>query len=115
MNTDCIFCRIISRQAPADILYQDDRVTAFRDINPVAPIHLLIVPNHHIESVREVEEEDEAVLGQLFSVARILAEGQQIAANGYRLIVNTGPHGGQVVRHLHIHLIGGRPMRYPMG
>jgi histidine triad (HIT) family protein len=115
MRADCIFCRIISHQAAAEILYQDDHVTAFRDIHPVAPTHLLIVPNHHIESVKEVEPEDEAVLGKLYSIARMLAEQQGIAGDGFRLIVNTGAHGGQMVMHLHLHLIGGRPMRYPMG
>ncbi len=115
MRADCIFCRIIAHEAPADILYQDDRVTAFWDIHPVAPTHLLVVPNHHIESVNQVESEDEAVLGKLFSIARMLAEQQRIAGDGYRLIVNTGAHGGQMVMHLHLHVIGGRPMRYPMG
>jgi histidine triad (HIT) family protein len=115
MSADCIFCKIISHQAPADILYQDDHVTAFKDINPVAPIHLLIVPNHHIPSVNELEPEDETVIGKLFSIGRMLAEQQGISSEGYRLIINTGAHGGQMVFHLHLHLIGGRPMRFPMG
>jgi histidine triad (HIT) family protein len=111
----CIFCRIIAGEAPAEILYQDDQVTAFRDIHPVAPIHVLVVPSTHIASVNDLDEEDEPLVGRLFTVARQLAEQEGIASSGYRLIVNTGAHGGQVVYHLHLHLIGGQRMRYPMG
>jgi len=111
----CIFCKIIAGEAPGDILYQDDQVTAFRDIHPVAPTHVLVVPNQHIASVNELEAEDEALVGHLFTVARQLAEQEGILDSGYRLIVNTGPHGGQVVYHLHLHLIGGQRMRHPMG
>lgn len=112
---DCIFCRIIAGQAPGEIVYQDDQVTAFRDIHPVAPTHILIVPNRHIASVNEVSAADEALLGHLFTVARHLAEQEGIHQSGYRLIVNTGPHSGQMVYHLHMHLIGGQRMRFPMG
>ncbi len=112
---DCIFCKIIARQAPGEILYQDERVTAFRDIRPLAPTHVLIVPNKHLASVNEVSEADEPVLGHLFTVARLLAEQEGIDQTGYRLIVNTGPHSGQIVFHLHMHLIGGQRMRFPMG
>ena len=111
----CIFCKIIAGEAPGDILYQDDQVTAFRDIHPVAPTHVLVVPNQHIASVNELEAEDEALVGHLFTVAHQLAEQEGIQDSGYRLIVNTGPHGGQVVYHLHMHLIGGQRMRHPMG
>lgn len=111
----CIFCKIIAGEAPGDILYQDDQVTAFRDIHPVAPTHVLVVPNQHIASVNDLEAEDEALVGHLFTVARQLAEQEGIQDSGYRLIVNTGPHGGQVVYHLHLHLIGGQRMRHPMG
>ena len=114
-TADCVFCKIITHQIPGEILYQDDRITAFRDINPVAPTHILIVPNYHLNSVNEVETQDEAVLGQLFTVAQSLASQEGLEEYGYRLIVNTGPHAGQVVFHLHLHLIGGRPMHYPMG
>ncbi len=111
----CIFCKIIAGEAPAQIVYRDELVTAFHDIHPVAPVHILIVPNRHIASVNRVAAEDEAALGRLFTVARRLAAEQGIAEQGYRLIVNTGRHGGQVVPHLHMHLIGGRRVRYPMG
>ena len=115
MVDDCIFCKIIAHELPGEHLYQDDQVTAFRDIHPVAPTHILVVPNKHLASVNEVTEEDEAVLGHLFTVARHLAEREGIQGSGYRLIVNTGSHAGQVVFHLHLHLIGGQRMRYPMG
>lgn len=115
MTDECIFCRIIARQAPARIVYQDELVTAFHDIHPVAPTHILIVPNRHIASVNQVEADDEIVLGKLFATARILAEQEAIDQSGYRLIVNTGADAGQAVFHLHLHLIGGQHMRYPMG
>jgi histidine triad (HIT) family protein len=111
----CIFCKIIKGELPATIVYQDAEITAFRDIHPVAPTHLLLVPNKHITSVNEVEAEDEPVLGRLFSLARQLAKQEKIDEKGYRLIVNTGPHGGQVVFHLHMHLMGGQRMRHPIG
>ncbi len=111
----CIFCKIITRQAPAEIVYQDELVTAFRDIRPVAPTHLLIVPNRHLASVNQVEEGDEALLGKLFTTARNLAAQEGVEQTGYRLIVNNGAHAGQAVFHLHMHLIGGQRMRFPMG
>lgn len=112
---DCIFCKIVDNKAKAAIVYQDDQATAFRDINPVAPIHILIVPNKHIESINAMETKDEQLVGHLFRVAHQLAEEEGIAESGYRLITNTGVHGGQTIPHLHVHLIGGRPMKYPMG
>ncbi len=115
MSNSCIFCKIVSKEARANIVYQDEQVTAFRDTHPVAPTHILIVPNRHIDSVGRMEPEDEQVVGHIFSVARRLAEQEEISAGGYRLITNTGPHGGQTVFHLHVHLIGGQRMRYPMG
>lgn len=115
MTNDCIFCKIVSEDAQATIVYRDDQVTAFRDANPVAPTHILIVPNRHIDSVRTLEPEDEPLMGHLFSVARRLAEEEGIAEGGYRLITNAGQDGGQTVFHLHVHLIGGQRMRYPMG
>ena len=113
--TDCIFCKIIAGDIPSEQLFQDEHVTAFRDISPVAPTHVLIIPNKHVTSVNDLTEEDEAVVGKMFTAARMLAEQDEIAETGYRLIVNTGPHGNQVVYHLHLHLIGGQKMRHPMG
>lgn len=112
MTTDCIFCQIIAHKAPADILYQDERVTAFRDIHPAAPIHILVVPNKHIPSMNEAEAEDEAVLGQMQLVAQKIAREQGIAERGYRLITNVGNEGGQVVYHIHLHLLGGMKLGF---
>ena len=115
MSPDCIFCKIVSNEAKATVVYRDEQVTAFRDIHPVAPTHILIVPNQHIESVGTLEPQDEPLVGHLFSVARRLAEDEGIARSGFRLITNTGANGGQTVFHLHVHLIGGQRMRFPMG
>jgi len=115
MNDDCLFCKIIAGEIPSEKVYEDQRVTAFRDINPVAPTHILIVPNEHIASVNELTAEDEALVGHLFTTAKALAQQEGIAESGYRLIINTGPDGGQEVYHLHLHLIGGHKMRHPMG
>ncbi len=102
-----IFARIIAREVPSDIVYQDELVTAFKDINPQAPVHILIVPNKEIPTAADVTAEDEAALGRLFTVARRLAEEMGIAESGYRLIVNCKNDGGQEVYHLHMHLVGG--------
>ncbi|HSL28504.1 MAG TPA: histidine triad nucleotide-binding protein [Anaerolineales bacterium] len=115
MTDSCIFCTIISDPTKANVVYRDEQVTAFRDIHPVAPTHILIVPNKHIESVGALEPGDEPLIGHIFTVARKLAEDEGIAKGGYRLITNTGADGGQTVFHLHVHLIGGQRMRYPMG
>ena len=115
MSENCIFCKIIAGEIPSQRVYSDEMVTAFRDIHPVAPIHILIVPNDHISSVNEVEPEDEGRMGRLFTVARKLAENEGISQTGYRMIVNSGPNAGQEVFHLHLHLLGGQKMRYPMG
>jgi len=115
MNPDCIFCKIIAGEVPATIVYRDPQVTAFRDLHPVAPTHILIVPNRHIESVNQLEAEDEALVGHIFSVARILAEQEGVHESGFRIINNTGAHGGQTIFHMHFHLIGGQRMKHPMG
>lgn len=110
----CVFCRIVRGEAPARIVYQDEDVTAFHDLHPRAPTHILIVPNRHIAGVAAVEPEDSALLGKLVVVARRLAEQEGIV-NGYRLVVNNGPRAGQSVFHLHVHLLGGRPLGWPPG
>ena len=109
--SDCIFCKIIKGEIPGSIVHKDDHVTAFRDINPAAPTHILIVPNKHIESVNFIIPDDEALIGKLFATAKQLAEKENIAESGYRLVVNTGAEAGQTVFHLHLHLLGGRAMR----
>jgi len=113
--TDCIFCKIITGDVPSTKVYADETVTAFRDINPLAPTHILIIPNQHIASINALTLEDERAIGHLFTVAQKLAQEEGIAESGYRVIINTGADGGQVVFHLHLHLIGGQKMRYPMG
>jgi histidine triad (HIT) family protein len=116
MNPEqCLFCKISKGEIKATILYQDAAVTAFRDIHPVAPTHVLIVPNKHIQSINEMEAEDELILGHLFFVAKKITQQENIAESGYRSIINTGVHGGQTVSHLHLHIIGGKPLREPMG
>jgi histidine triad (HIT) family protein len=111
MSDDCIFCKIIAGQMGDSPLYQDDAVTAFRDVNPQAPTHILIVPNKHMASVNETSPEDQATLGKMMLTAAKLAQDEGIAESGYRLIINNGPEAGQVVFHLHMHLMGGRRMR----
>ena len=110
MPEETIFSKIIRGEAQADVVYRDDRVTAFRDISPQAPTHVLIVPNKPLPTVNDVTEGDEADLGHLFVVAAKLAQEEGIAESGYRLIVNCNRDGGQVVFHLHMHLLGGRPL-----
>ena len=105
-----IFSKIISGEIPADVVYQDELVTAFRDINPQAPTHILIVPNKEIATVNDLEEEDEQVAGRLLLVAKKLAAQEGIAEDGYRLMINCNKHGGQEVFHIHLHLLGGRPL-----
>ncbi|MBC8496359.1 MAG: histidine triad nucleotide-binding protein [Chloroflexi bacterium] len=113
--SECLFCKIIAGEIPSEKVYQDEQITAFRDINPVAPTHILIIPNKHIASINELSPEDENLIGHLFTTAKALAENEGVAESGYRLIINVGPHGGQVIYHLHLHLIGGQKMRHPMG
>ena len=115
MTDTCLFCKIVSGEIKGTIVYRDDQATAFRDINPVAPTHILIVPNEHIASVSALASEDEQLMGHLFTVAGQLAKSEGIAEGGYRLITNTGPDAGQTVFHIHVHLIGGQPMKHPMG
>jgi len=110
MAQDTLFSKIAKKEIPSDIVYQDESVTAFRDINAKAPTHILIIPNKIIPTVNDVTPEDEAVLGKLFSVAAKLAKEENITRDGYRLIINCNKHAGQEVFHLHMHLLGGRPL-----
>ena len=110
MSEETIFSKIIRKEIPADIVYEDDLVTAFRDINPQAPTHVLIIPNKLIPTAADVVAEDEQILGRLFTVARKIAENEGIASDGYRLVVNCKDHGHQEVMHLHMHLFGGQPL-----
>ena len=105
-----LFERIVAHEIPANIVHQDDRVTAFRDIHPRAPTHILIVPNKPIPTANDITDGDEALVGHMFTVARDLARREGIAESGYRLIINCNSHGGQEVFHLHVHLVGGAPL-----
>jgi histidine triad (HIT) family protein len=115
MAEECIFCRIVAGEVPGDIVYQDENFLAFRDIMPKAPIHVLIIPKTHITSAAELTEEQQKLAGCLIIIAKNLAEKEGIAKKGYRLVINCGPEGGQVVPHLHLHLIGGRKLDARLG
>ena len=111
----CVFCDIAAGKIPADIVYRDEDLLAFRDIHPLAPVHIIIIPKAHISSLAEVTERQERLLGRLVLVAAKLAEKEGVALKGYRLAINCGPQGGQVVPHLHLHLLGGRKLADQLG
>lgn len=113
--TKTIFTKIIEREVPADIVFEDDEVLAFRDINPQAPVHILIIPKAPIPSLNEVDPAQAALVGRLLVVAKELAEREGIAEDGYRTVINCNAQGGQTVYHLHLHLLGGRAMSWPPG
>lgn len=113
--SQCIFCRIIARELPSQIVFEDEQVVAFKDINPVAPVHVLVVPRQHVASLREAGKEHKALLGHMQLVAARLAEQLGIAERGFRLVLNCGEEGGQTVDHMHLHLLGGRTMQWPPG
>ncbi len=112
--SDCLFCRIVSGEIPAAIVHRDDEIVAFRDIAPQAPVHVLIVPVRHVASVHEAQQADAGLLGRLLLAAKRIAEREGIG-DGYRLVTNHGADAGQSVLHLHVHLLGGRPMGWPPG
>ena len=112
---NCVFCKIIGGQIPSDVVFKDDKVIAFRDINPMAPVHLLIIPREHIASLNDITEQQTALVGHMVQVAKQLAKQQEIATRGYRVVINCGPQGGQVVQHLHMHLLGGRELSGGLG
>jgi histidine triad (HIT) family protein len=108
-----IFKRIIDKEIPADVVYEDETCLAFRDVNPQAPVHVLVIPRKEIRSLAAATDEDSALLGHLMSVARRLAT--QMGLTGYRVVINCGPDGGQTVDHLHLHVLGGRKLKWPPG
>lgn len=112
---DCIFCKIAAKEIAGELLYEDAEVLAFRDINPQAPVHVLIIPKKHVASLLELSNEDNALLIRMHGVVRQMAEKLGIAEEGFRLVVNTRDNGGQTVHHLHFHLLGGRFMTWPPG
>jgi histidine triad (HIT) family protein len=113
--SDCLFCKITAKDIPSKIVYEDELVIAIEDINPSAPVHVLIIPRRHIASLNDIGAVDESLLGHIQLVAAQIAREQNIAADGYRLIMNCGSKGGQEVMHLHYHLLGGREMLWPPG
>jgi len=113
--SDCIFCKIIKGEIPSTNVFRDEQVTAFRDLHPAAPTHILLVPNKHIDSVNMLRSDDEPLIGHLFTTAKQIAAQERIAEGGYRLIINTNANAGQTVFHIHLHLLGGAPMQHPMG
>jgi histidine triad (HIT) family protein len=111
----CLFCQIISREINATIVYEDERVVAFNDINPQGPTHVLIVPRRHIATLNDLSEDDDQMVGELVRRAALLAKSKGFSASGYRLVFNTNRDAGQTVFHIHLHLIGGRSMHWPPG
>jgi histidine triad (HIT) family protein len=112
---DCLFCKIVARQIPAKIVLEDDQILAFRDIRPMAPTHVLVVPKEHLDGIHDATPKHSEMLGRLMMVARDIAEQLGLANEGYRLVINQGPHAGQSVPHLHCHVLGGRAMAWPPG
>ena len=115
MSADCIFCKIVAGEIAGDVVFRNDYVTAFRDINPGAPVHVLIVPKKHIARITDVEVEDAALLGRMFIAANGIAEKEGIAESGFRYVFNCNKDAGQDVFHIHLHLIGGRKLSWPPG
>lgn len=112
---DCIFCKIVQGDVPAKILFDDPEIIAFRDINPQAPQHILIIPRRHIATINDVDGKDEQLLGRMVLAAKKLAKNEQFSEQGYRLVFNVNSGGGQEVYHIHLHLLGGRQMTWPPG
>ena len=112
MNADCLFCKIANHDIPSDIVYEDERVVAFNDINPQAPVHLLIIPRKHISTINDIETADESLVGYLVSVAKNLAKENDLSEPGYRIVMNCNQQGGQTVFHIHLHLLGGRQLAH---
>jgi histidine triad (HIT) family protein len=115
MTQDCLFCKIAAGEIPARLVYQDEHVTAFHDINPMAPVHVLIIPNQHVESLAAVTDDDAATVGHLLAMAGHIAQLTSVAASGYRVVFNVGRDAGMAVYHLHAHLLGGRGLGWPPG
>lgn len=112
---DCLFCKIVSGEIPGAVVYQDDRLVAFKDINPQAPMHVLIVPRRHIPTLNDLTQQDDALVGEMIRRAAALAAEQGFAESGYRTVLNCNEGAGQSVFHIHLHVLGGRTMRWPPG
>ncbi|MBI2870948.1 MAG: histidine triad nucleotide-binding protein [Candidatus Omnitrophica bacterium] len=114
-EADCIFCKIAKGEIPAKKIWEDDDCLAFLDINPQAPQHIILIPRRHIETIAQTQEGDQALLGSLLLAAKSIARDEKLERPGYRLVINCGPGGGQTVYHIHVHILGGRPMKWPPG
>ncbi|MBI5055349.1 MAG: histidine triad nucleotide-binding protein [Nitrospirae bacterium] len=112
---NCLFCKIIEKKIPAKTVYEDDRVLAFEDINPQAPVHVLVIPKKHISTALEITPEDNELIGYMFQVANKIAKDRNVAERGFRLLMNCNRESGQTVFHIHLHLLGGRTMHWPPG
>ncbi len=113
--SDCLFCKIVSGDIPGDIVYQDDEIVAFNDINPQAPVHVLVIPRKHIATHNDLTENDTQLIGSLLVRIKSMAQNIQVLNKGYRIVTNCGSESGQSVFHVHFHLLGGRPMQWPPG
>ena len=113
--TGCLFCKILSGDIPADIIYESDTALAFRDINPQAPTHVLIIPRKHIATINDIEDADQAIVGSLYTAAKSIAAAEGLTDEGYRAVMNCNEAAGQSVFHIHLHLLGGRPLSWPPG
>jgi histidine triad (HIT) family protein len=113
--SDCLFCKIVEREIPASVVYEDDRVLAFNDINPQGPTHILVVPKRHIETLNDLTEADDSLIGEVVRRASVLARERGISNGGFRTVFNTNRDAGQTVFHIHLHLIGGRHLAWPPG
>lgn len=111
--SDCLFCKIVAKDTPAKIVHEDETAVAFRDINPAAPTHVLVIPKKHIATIDDVQADDEAIMGHLFRVAAQVASAEGLSGRGYRTVMNCGKGGGQSVFHVHLHVIGGRSLGWP--
>ncbi len=115
MSSDCLFCKIVAGEIPVEFVYESDTVVAFRDINPQAPTHVLVIPRKHIATINDIAPEDEAVIGHMYTAAKEIAMAEGIAEDGYRAVMNCNEGAGQSVFHIHLHVLGGRPMTWPPG
>jgi histidine triad (HIT) family protein len=113
--TDCLFCKIRDNEIPADIVYENDDVLAFNDVNPHAPVHILIIPRKHISTINDLHDGDELIMGKLFSAAKTIAQQKGVSDDGFRLVVNCNKGAGQTVFHIHMHLLAGRTLTWPPG
>lgn len=114
-DANCLFCKIVAGEIPATIVHRDERVLAFRDVDPKAPVHILVIPLEHLPDAGQVAEHDPALVGSMVAAGRAVAEREGVAESGYRMVLNTGTDGGQTVFHAHLHLLGGRPLGWPPG